>query len=128
MRGGRRKGAGRKQGSGDKRLELVRFALSENRERLIGTAIRLATGRKPSVPILAKLLDKCLPSLHSAAVSGTLSTTGPDFGDSEMLERALSVFKSNIIREFEQEREAGASKVVTAQPAGKRIGPDRQPG
>jgi hypothetical protein len=57
-------------GSGDKRLQLVRDALAENRPVLIRQAIRLATGKKPNVVVLCKLLDKILPSLHCSEING----------------------------------------------------------
>ena len=61
-KGGRRRGAGRPKGSGDKNLQLVRDALKMNRERLITKAISLALGRRPNVKVLCKLLDKILPT------------------------------------------------------------------
>jgi hypothetical protein len=77
MAGGRRRGAGRPRGGGDVRLRLVRNVLAENREKLITKAIKLATGPKPHVNVLCKLLDKILPSLHSQAITGELFNRRP---------------------------------------------------
>lgn len=122
MRGGRRKGAGRKQNSGDKRLELVREALSENREKLIGTAVKLATGKKPHPAVLCKLLDKVLPSL--AATTASVSVE-------EVSHAALLLspeLDALVLKEAERIRNRRKTVGPVAAVTGKAIGPDRQPG
>lgn len=99
MRGGRRKGAGRKPNSGDARLELVREALAENREKLVRSAIKLATGKKPDRVVLCKLLDKVLPSLHSQQVEAEVWTTDmrafPE-SDAEIDKKLLEYYAERI--------------------------------
>ena len=117
MRGGARKGSGRKKGGGDARLELVRQVLEAHRAELIGTAIRLATGRKPCVPVLTKLIDKVLPSLHSQQVEVTNREPFSSLEPSEV---------DNILEAFRREREAGTPKAL---PVSRSVDlrPDRQP-
>jgi len=70
--GGRRRGAGRPKGTGNKELQAVRDALRENRDALVRRALRLALAKKPNIPVLLKLLDKVAPSMHTSEVSGML--------------------------------------------------------
>ena len=125
MRGGARKGSGRKKGGGDARLELVRQVLEAHRAELIGTAIRLATGRKPCVPVLTKLIDKVLPSLHSATVAAEVSERLP-FGcktHGELHGFALEMATALLRREEERQE---TPKALPSAPASDPR-PDRQP-
>lgn len=126
MRGGARKGAGRKKNNGDARLELVRQVLEAHRTELIGTAIRMATGRKPCVPVLCKLIDKVLPSLHSQEVSGVVRTQ-ERFTNLDDAKRLLDEFAMEYGRSHLPELLAEEAKTLpVTQPVGAR--PDRQPG
>jgi hypothetical protein len=72
--GGARPGAGRKPGKRNQSTVEMLKLLEENKELLINRAVALATHRtRPNTTILAKLLDKILPTLSSADVKAHLN-------------------------------------------------------
>ena len=124
MRGGARRNAGRKRNSGDKRLEAVREALAANRDRLINTAIKMATGKRPDRVVLCKLIDKVLPSLHSATVAAEVSERLP-FGaksPGELHGFALEMATALLRREEERQE---TPKALPSAP-GLGLHPERQ--
>lgn len=130
MRGGARKGAGRKKGGGDARLRLVRDILEAHRTELISTALRMATGRKPDRVVLCKLVDKILPDLKSQEISAVVrqeafsSKSALDDAKRLLDEFAMDFGRSHL-PELLAEKDAPKSLPVS-QPVGAR--PDRQPG
>lgn len=90
-RGGARPGAGRpKGGRNEKTLEMLRL-LEDNKELLINRAVALATHRtRPNTTLLAKLLDKILPTLSSADVKANLNVDPLETFSIEDLEQIIS--------------------------------------
>jgi hypothetical protein len=76
-RGGRRPGSGRPKGSPNKNTQACRELLQVNRELILQKAIALATKKDPNIPILLKLVDKIVPTLHSSKIGADVHTDSP---------------------------------------------------
>jgi hypothetical protein len=130
-RGGKRDGAGRPRGSGDKNLQLVRAALKANEAKILNRSIRLALKKEPCIPVLLKLVDKLLPSLHSQAIKAEVQSE-PGFGISqEEMTRIMDLHDRDVIERYKKglidvpETEKPPSEVSNLPPIGPR--PERQP-
>ena len=99
-KGGKRPGAGRPKGSGDKNLQLVRDALHEHREPLIRKALKLALKKEPSIPVLLKLIDKVAPSLLAQQIEMKPEPFSP-MTDEQLHETVLMYARLSVERERE---------------------------
>jgi len=90
-RGGKRDGAGRPAGSRNERTLKMLEVLDDNKEVIINRAVALATHRaRPNTTLLAKLLDKILPTLNSADIKNRIITDPLEDFDVNQLEQLIS--------------------------------------
>ena len=86
--GGARKGAGRRKGGKNQRTRDIESTLDANRNLIVDKAIAMATHRtKPNTTILAKLLDKVLPTLNNNSLDAKLTVNDlPEVSDKDVQE------------------------------------------
>jgi len=90
----------------DTRLKLgnkeSRDLLEANRVNIVRKAIHLATSKNPDTRILAKLLDKILPTLNSSNFTGDLSLHELPNASNDELKKMLAAYAKIDISELEK--------------------------